>query len=142
MHDACNYSIALAEARQDDCAEELIASTRVVLLHHYRRMQFAVGTDVNLLSTAEVAQLLDKSQQSNSTETCIPDGYNASSLHLANTDYRLQITKWPHKGGARNGAKLGSMGIIHHARLIDIIISQTKTYQFDKQPDLAPLVSP
>ena len=32
--------------------------------------------------------------------------------------YRLQITKWPHKGGARNGAKLGSMGIIHHARLI------------------------
>ena len=39
------------------------------------------------------------------------------------TDYnRLQITKWPHKGGARNGAKLGSMGIIHHARLINIII--------------------
>ena len=37
-------------------------------------------------------------------------------------DYRLQITKWPHKGGARNGAKLGSMGIIHHARLINIII--------------------
>ena len=35
---------------------------------------------------------------------------------------RLQITKWPHKGGARNGAKLGSMGIIHHARLINIII--------------------
>ena len=35
---------------------------------------------------------------------------------------RLQITKWPHKGGARNGAKLGSMCIIHHARLINIII--------------------
>ena len=35
---------------------------------------------------------------------------------------RLQITKWPHKGGARNGAKLGSMGIIHHARLINILI--------------------
>ena len=27
------------------------------------------------------------------------------------TDYRLQITSWPHTGGARNGAKLGSMGI-------------------------------
>ena len=38
------------------------------------------------------------------------------------TEYRLQITKWTHKGGAPNGAKLGSMGIIHHARLINIII--------------------
>ena len=36
------------------------------------------------------------------------------------TYYRLQITKWPHKGGARDGAKLGSMGIIHHAKLIRI----------------------
>ena len=35
---------------------------------------------------------------------------------------RLQITKWHHKGDARDRAKLGSMGIIHHARLINMII--------------------
>ena len=37
-------------------------------------------------------------------------------------EYQLQIIKWPHKGGARDGARLGSMGIIHHARLINMII--------------------
>ena len=34
--------------------------------------------------------------------------------------HRIQITKWPHKGGARDGAKLGSMGTIHHAKLINM----------------------
>ena len=35
--------------------------------------------------------------------------YQEKPMNL--TINRLQITSWPHTGGARNGAKLGSMGI-------------------------------
>ena len=49
-------------------------------------------------------------------------GFKTPTPSVLTTDYRLQITKWPHKWGARDGAKLGSMGISHHARLINMII--------------------
>ena len=55
-------------------------------------------------------------------QTAADDGaraFFASSIQQI-TDYRLQVG--PTAGGARNGAKLGSMGIYLMTKLINIVI--------------------
>ena len=47
--------------------------------------------------------------------------YWLSPLRSA-VELRLQITSWPHTGGAHNGAKLGSMGILLYTKLINKVI--------------------